>query len=355
MSVLELARPELLAMQPYSSARLEAGSARVMLNANESPVSFAGASELMLNRYPDPQPARLIQALASFYRVRPEQVFVGRGSDEAIDLLTRAFCRAGVDAVLIQPPTFGMYKIAAQVQGAAIIEVPLTAERDFRIDLAALKCALTAKPKLLYLCSPNNPTGGLIERAELLALLELCRGQTLVVMDEAYAEFSTEASASALLDEHPHLVVLRTMSKAFGLAGERVGAMLAAPEIIGLMRRIMAPYPLPSSCVQHAMTALANLESVQAQLQATKAERARLYLAMRQMPEVLKVWPSQANFLAFRVRDARATHRQLLSRGVLVRDISKNLNVHSCLRVSIGNAAENACFEGAMQGLEVAA
>ena len=254
MSVLDLARPEIRAMQAYSSARMEGGSGEIFLNANESSWAPTGDDGMGCNRYPEPQPTALVDALAALYGVRREQVLVARGSDEAIDLLVRAFCRAGGDAILIQPPTFGMYAVCARVQDAQIIEVSLAS--DFRLDVDAVLAAVTSAVKLVFICTPNNPTGQLIARADIERLLLALAGRALLVVDEAYIEFADSASVVDLLDRHDHLAVLRTLSKAWALAGARVGSLLAHPEVIALLRRIMAPYPLPLPCVEAALMVL---------------------------------------------------------------------------------------------------
>lgn len=347
MSVLALARPELLALRPYSSARMEAGRAAVMLNANESPYVPFEADALALNRYPEPQPARLIAALADYWGVVPAQVFLGRGSDEAIDLLVRAFCRAGEDAVLVSPPTFGMYKVAAGVQGARVVSVPLRAESGFMLDVDALiQAELESPAKLVFVCAPNNPTGGDVPLAAITDLARALHDRALVIVDEAYVEFAGRASAASLIDAHPNLGVLRTLSKAFGLAGARIGALLAAPEIIALLRRIMAPYPLPTACVAAALAAFepAAAAARSTHLAQAVAERARLSAALAAHPAVRQTWPSAANFLVFRVADARATWLALGARGVVVRDVSHYPGLEQCLRVSIGTPAENDRF-----------
>ncbi|MBL8243459.1 MAG: histidinol-phosphate transaminase [Rhodanobacteraceae bacterium] len=347
MSVLSLARPELLSLKPYSSARMEAGRAAVMLNANESPYAPFEHDSLGLNRYPDPQPAALLQLLASDYGVSPQQLFVGRGSDEAIDLLVRAFCRAGEDAILISPPTFGMYAVAAGVQGARVVTVPLDPAQDFALDVDAILQAELEQPvKLVFVCAPNNPTGGDVPLAKVRELALALQDRALVVVDEAYVEFAGRDSAATLLDAHPNLAVLRTLSKAYGLAGARLGALIAAPEIIGLIRRIMAPYPLPTPCVAAALAAFGDSARAAraAHLAQSKAERKRLADALAAHPAVRHVWPSAANFLVFRVDDAHATWQQLLARGVIVRDVSHYLGLANCLRVSVGTPEENDRF-----------
>jgi len=355
MSLMHLARAELLSMQPYSSARLEASAAAIMLNANEAPRCLLADDTLELNRYPEPQPKALLEKLAQRYGVSPGQIFVGRGSDEAIDLLTRAFCRAGTDQVLIQPPTFGMYKVAAQVQGAGVLEIPLRAEADFAPDFAQIAAALTPQTKIVYVCTPNNPTGGEVDPLALENFLELTRGRCLVVVDEAYGEFSARASWCSQLarfpQKFPHLAVLRTLSKAFGLAGARIGVLVAQPEIIALLRRIMAPYPLPRASVAAAMAVLDLASQVDAATRAVIAERERMRAALLATGCVLRVWPSSANFLSFRVRDAQAVYQALIGQGIVIRSVSHYLGLANCLRVSVGLETENNAFLQALSGL----
>jgi len=236
MSVLDLARADIRAMQPYSSARMEASGGRILLNANESAWLPFGDDGSGCNRYPDPQPAMLVDTLARLYGVKPEQLLVGRGSDEAIDLLVRAFCRAGQDAILIQPPTFGMYSVCARIQGAAVIEVPLA--QDFRLDVDAVLAAMTPAVKLVFVCTPNNPTGQAIAAAEVERLAQALVGRALLVIDEAYVEFADAPSLAALVDRHEHVAILRTLSKAWALAGAVVPAMRAMRAANGRIRNL---------------------------------------------------------------------------------------------------------------------
>lgn len=342
MSILELARTELRAFKPYSSARLEAGSEGVLLNANEWPwPPFEGAGAL--NRYPPPQPPRLLARLAQIYGWPAEGILAGRGSDEAIDLLVRGFCRAGQDSVLICPPAFGMYRVAAQVQGAAVISVPLLPERDFAIDVDGVLAAVEQqRPKLLFLCSPNNPTGQQADRGELLRLIDALAGRALVIVDEAYVEFASGPSLAADLPKRPHLAILRTLSKAYGLAAARIGCLLAAPELITFLRGLMAPYPLPQPCVDVALQALDPAqdglrEKRMAQL---LSERERLAAALRASPQIDHVWLSDANFLCFRCQDASALLQRCAAAGLILRDVSHYLGLAGCLRVSVGTGEE---------------
>ncbi|EQD59532.1 histidinol-phosphate aminotransferase [mine drainage metagenome] len=341
MSVLQLARPEIVALAPYSSARMEAQGGAIFLNANESPWPPPQDAGRGLNRYPEPQPDALLQRLARIYGVRSEQVLVGRGSDEAIDLLVRAFCRAGADAVLISPPTFGMYAVCARTQGATVTEVPL--RDDCLLDIDAVLAAVTPALKLVFVCSPNNPSGGLVPLAEIERLARALDGRALLIVDEAYIEYAEAISATTLLRRHENLGVLRTLSKAWALAGARIGALLAAPEIIALLRRIMPPYPLPTPSVQAALAALQSEAQalMGTRVAATLRERARVAAALATMAGVRVVLPSRANFIAFRIDDAANHYTHLQANGVVLRDIGRYPHLAGYLRLSIGLPEEN--------------
>lgn len=343
MSVLDLARRELVAMTGYRSARLEAGHAQIMLNANECPWPLLDDG-LALNRYPDPQPQDLLEKVAALHGVKAHQVLIGRGSDEAIDLLTRAFCRAGEDAILICPPTFGMYAVCAAVQGARVIEVPLDAARNFTLDTyRVIGRALTEEAKIVYLCSPNNPTGAVVSRADLLAVIEALAGHAVVVIDEAYLEFAGVRSLSSELARFEHLAILKTFSKAWGMAGARLGVLLANPEVIALLRKLMAPYPLPNSSIcalRDALTAPAQ-QLMQQRVALVVNERVRLAAALAASAEVIEVLPSDANFLAFRAVDAAGLLQHLAQSGILLRDARKYLGLRDALRISVGTPDEN--------------
>ncbi|HET7664291.1 MAG TPA: histidinol-phosphate transaminase [Rhodanobacteraceae bacterium] len=337
MSVLDLARPEIRALTPYASARMEAGAAAVMLNANESPWPASDG----LNRYPEPQPLELRRRLADLYGVGGDQILLGRGSDEAMDLLVRAFCRPGLDAIAICPPTFGMYAVCAGVQGAGIVRIPL--DERFALDADAVLEACTPAVKLLFLCSPNNPTGGVIACGTIEHLVRALADRSLVIVDEAYIEFADTPSVADLLARYSNLAVLRTLSKAWALAGARIGALLADAGIVDLLRRIMPPYPLPTPSVHAALEALGDdgerrmLERVAM----IRGQRERLCKTLCEMPEVREVLPSQANFIVARFDDAQATYRRLAAQGIVVRDVSRYPGLANCLRISIGTPAEN--------------
>lgn len=341
-----LARPDIVAMRPYSSARLEAPGRGILLNANESPWPLPGDpfAELALNRYPDPQPPALVEALSGQYGVPPDHVLVTRGSDEGIDLLTRVFCRAGEDAVLHCPPTFGMYRIAAQTQGAEVVAVPRRAEHDFALDHEAILQAVRddARIRLVFLTSPNNPTGDLVEPDFLDALLSVAARRALVVVDEAYIEFRPDASFVPLVPHRPQLVVLRTLSKAWAGAGLRCGAVLAQPVVVALLRRIIAPYPLSSPVVSLALRAL-QPDMVQRQHELVRdigENKHRLIALLNGRPFVQRLWRGEANFVLARVDDAAGLLRYCAERGVVLRGFPAEPALRDCIRITVGSPAE---------------
>ncbi len=340
--ILSLVRPEILALTPYSSARKEASGGKVWLDANENPLTpHAGAPRL--NRYPEPQPAEIVARLASLYGVTPDRILVTRGSDEGIDLLLRAFCRAGLDAILTTPPTYGMYSVAAGIQGARVLTVPLVRENDFAVDADAVLRAATAPApaKLVFLCSPNNPTGQLLDRDAVLKIVTTLATRAVVVVDEAYAEFSTEPSLVQELGTNANLVVLRTLSKAYGLAGARVGVTLASPQLIGVLQKIIAPYPIPAPVVRAALDALtpAGIAAARQSALDLVGERRRLTAALVKLPHVRKIWPSDANFLLVEVTDSARVMNAARNAGLVIRDRSKD--VPNTVRITIGTRAEN--------------
>ena len=346
MSVLDLARPDLLALAGYSSARTEASGGRILLNANESPWPQDDAAPL--NRYPDPQPIRLRALLADLYGVDASQLLVGRGSDEMIDLLVRGFCRSGRDAVLVQPPTFGMYAVCAAVHGAAVLSVPLRGD-EFMPDYDGVCRAVVASAemtsiKIVFACTPNNPTGGPLARCDLLRLARALRGRALLVVDEAYIEFADADSLACDVVDNQNLVVLRTLSKAHGLAAARVGCMIGAPEIVALLRRIMPPYPMPTPCSDAAEAALTpeSLRRTQERIAMVRSERECLRRRLSAHPQVRAVLPSQTNFLTLRLEEAGAQYAELLAEGIVVRDVRRYPGLADALRISIGTPEENA-------------
>jgi histidinol-phosphate aminotransferase len=339
-AVLQLVRPDILALTAYSSARKESKGGRVWLDANENPET-PSVHQPLLNRYPEPQPASLVGQLATLYGVAPTQVLVTRGSDEGIDLLLRTFCRAGQDSILITPPTYGMYVVAAGIQGARTFTVPLIREKNFALDAAAVLRTVTPGVKLVFICSPNNPTGGLLDRTAVLTLVRTLAGRSVVVVDEAYVDFSGQPSLAAEVAANPNLMVLRTLSKAYGLAGARVGTTIADPAVIAVLQKVIAPYPIPAPVLSAALAALTpdGLAAARESVARLVAERARLALALAKLSAVRRVWPSDANYLLVEVADAPRTMAAGRAAGVVWRDRSKD--VPNCIRITVGTAEEN--------------
>ena len=338
--VLALARPDILELQPYQHAKWDPSLER--MHANEMPWRAQGDNtQAGLNRYPEPQPHALVERMARLYSVPAANVLVGRGSDEAIDLLVRAFCRAGEDHVVITPPTFGFYKVAARIQGAGVIEVPLLGD-GFALDLPAVLEA-GRRARIVFLCSPNNPTGNLLDEG---ALLEACRSlaeHALVCVDEAYIEFAGRASLASRLAEFPNLVVLRTLSKAYALAGARLGTLIASTDIVALLKRIIPPYAIPASTIEEvlALTEAPQRAMAAARIRTLLDERARAVPRLAAMGNVVRVFPSDANFLLVQFRDARAALEAGKDVGLLVRDFSTTPGLANCLRISIGTPEQN--------------
>ena len=344
MSVLDLVRPDLRDFAGYASARRTQGRGSVWLNANESPWPSTADPSRRLHRYPEPQPQPLRERLADYYGVGIEQLAITRGSDEGIDLLVRALCRPGLDAVGLSSPGFGMYAVSAALQGAPVVDMPLRESAEgFEWDFDGLREAVLERGvRLLFLCSPANPTGQSLPREGLLALLDAVRGRAVVVVDEAYAEFCSEPGALGLLAQYPGLVVLRTLSKAHALAGARIGALIAAPALVALLRNLSAPYPIATPSAELALRALAPvaLQRTQRRIASLRRERARLRTALEALPD-LRVYPSQANFLLVRCNFPRQALAKLEGAGIVVRDMSASPALRDALRVTVGSRAEN--------------
>jgi histidinol-phosphate aminotransferase len=357
--LMELVREDLREFAGYSSARRTGLTGSIWLNANESSWRNPADPGLGANRYPDPQPAALRDKLAALYGVRANQVLVGRGSDEAIDLLVRALCRPGQDAVVVAPPVFGMYAVSARLQGAPLVEVPLRDEGGrFSTDLTAMADAAVASgAKLVFLCSPANPTGQALAGADVLAMARRLAGRCLVVVDEAYGEYSDQASLAGEMDAHPNLAVLRTLSKAHALAGARIGCLLAAPELVAVLRNCQAPYPLPSPCVQLALAGLSEpaLAQTRGRVLTVRSERERLRHELPLRPGVRQVYASQGNYLLVRFEDPEGAFQRLLAAGVVVRDMRASPQLGDALRISVGSPDENDALLKALSAGRVAA
>ena len=340
MSIVKLARPSIQAMQPYEAAIQVDDTVR--LNANESPqIGSSQRFRRPLNRYPEVRPRKLTNSLAKRFGCEPTQLLVTRGSSEAIDLLIRTFCEAGNSSIVTLTPSFSMYWHYARIQGADVIEVPTHAEDNFRIDIDAILAACTDTSRLIFVCSPNNPTGACVSRKDIARLLDARANQSAVVVDEAYIEFSEQESVIDLIRTYPNLIVLRTLSKALGFAGARCGAVAGADDVISMLNAVQAPYALATpviECVEDALKdeqlTLAN-EAV-AQL---ISERGRVTSALEAFDWVTKVWPSQANFFLIQVDDADAVMSHCKQNNVLLRHFGGELA--SCIRISVGSASEN--------------
>ena len=356
--VLALVREDLRGFGGYSSARSEKLHGEVWLNANESawpnPADITASSR----RYPDPQPVALRNALAALYGCEASQLLIGRGSDEAIDLLVRALCNPGRDAVVITPPVFGMYAVCARLQDAPVIEIPLHETGEgLEPDLDAVAGAtIEAGAKLVFLCSPSNPAGSAVPLADIARLAKRLEGVALVVVDEAYGEFSDIPSAVALQADHSNVVVLRTLSKAHALAAARIGVAIADASLIEVLRRCQAPYPVPTPCAELALAGLAPeaLAETAKRVAMVRSERTRLQAALAGLPEVLRVYPSQGNYLLVRFRDAGSAFRLLLVAGVVVRDQRAAPRLGDALRITIGSPEQNDRVISALRVLEIA-
>ncbi len=339
-----LLRPDLLSLTAYSSARTEAGGfvPGVAIDANEFPWQPFGplAAQCQLNRYPEAQPIELRQRLAAAWNIKPDQMLLGRGSDEGIDVLIRLFCRAGVDQILICPPTYGMYKVSAATQNAEVVKVPLT--KEWQLDVPAILKACTPNTKLIFIPSPNAPMGHLMRREDIIALCKGRAEKSLIVIDEAYAEFSnTPEGMLGELKNYENLVVLRTMSKAHALAGERVGTVIGSPELLGQLKKILAPYPLTQTSIRAALDALSPNGLIQnaERRRILNAERERMKGLLLQSPQITGVFPSTANFLLVQTKDSKAFMQQLRQFGILPRD--RNSEIPDTVRLSIGTPEEN--------------
>lgn len=356
-TVSTLLRSDLRDFVGYRSARSDKLEGEVWLNANESPWPNTATPESELHRYPSPQPEALRNALARLYQVTPEQLLAGRGSDEAIDLLLRAFCMPGQDRIVIAPPVFGMYAVCARLHGTAVIEVPLIDRAaGLNADLDAMFDAVIADDaRLLFLCSPGNPSGEALSLNAISLVAGRLRGHAIVVVDEAYAEFSEQPSATTLLDAHDNLAVLRTLSKAHALAAARIGCVIGSVELIAALRRCQAPYPVPLPSAHVACEALSDraLTATQVRVREICSERTKLDHALAGLPGVRRVYRSQGNFLLVRFDDAEAAFQRLLRAGVVVRDMRSQPQLGDALRITIGSAEQNARVLGALAADEV--
>ena len=336
VDILKLLRPHLQQLTPYSSARDEfSGTASVFLDANEN--SFGSATAEDFNRYPDPHQRRVKRMLARLKQVPADQIFLGNGSDEPIDLLIRAFCTPAEDHIIILPPTYGMYSVSANINAVEVREVLL--RPDFSLDAQAVLAQATANSKIIFLCSPNNPTGNLMNKEAVELILKGFPG--IVVIDEAYIDFSKEESWTCRLEEFPNLVVLQTFSKAWGLAALRLGMAFGSRTLIDILNKIKPPYNISLLTQEHALRAITNRDKMKRQVSLTLYEREQLMQRLPSLPIVEHVYASEANFLLVKVSGARAIYNYLLEKGIVVRDRSRVKLCDECLRITIGTPDEN--------------
>jgi len=337
-SLEKIVRPNILALKPYSSARDEfKGTATAYLDANENPFGT-------LNRYPDPLQKQLKDKLAEIKSVSAENIFVGNGSDEAIDLCFRIFCEPAKDKALTFTPTYGMYRVSADINNVELTEVPLT--EDFQIDIdTALPLLKDEQLKLVFLCSPNNPTGNILNDVE--TILQNFNG--IVVVDEAYIDFANAASLSQKLVQYPNLVVLQTLSKAWGLAAARVGLAFANAPVINLLNKVKPPYNISRINYEAALVALENADAVEKQKQVLLSERENLISALAQLPITKKIYPTDANFVLVEVTDADGIYNALVQKGIILRN--RNTVVPGCLRITIGTPEENTLLINTLKSL----
>lgn len=347
--IQSMLRPHLRSFTPYASARRSMSGGSIWLNANESPFGRAySVSTADLNRYPDFQNQALNQAYADYAGVQLKQVMSHRGSDESIELLIRTFCEPGRDQILICPPTYGMYAISAAINHNETITVPLQ-QANWQLDLAGIEAAL-ADPnnsvKVVFICNPSNPLGNQLRQQDIERVVALCAGKALVVVDEAYIEFVDAPATTTMaryLDQYDNLVVMRTLSKAFGLAGIRVGFTLANQAIVDALLPVLAPYPLPDVSVQIARQALTLDERLVTRQNTIEivAEREALLIALPTFPWVRSVVPSVTNFILLQVENAKALMQHCQDAGILLRNQSAQLGLSDCVRITVGSPEEN--------------
>ena len=336
-AITQLVRPMVREMSPYRSARDEFEdfeAQNIFLDANENPYNND------FNRYPDPLQRQLKMALAKVKGVGANQILLGNGSDEVLDLIFRTFCEPGEDEVILLPPTYGMYAVLAQLNNVRVVNVPL--DRNFELDVAAIMSSVNQKTKVIFVCSPNNPTGNAIPQSQIKSLLDQFSG--LVVVDEAYTDFSKVASAIELMNDYPRLMVCQTFSKAYGLAGIRLGIGFAKPEIIDFFNKIKPPYNVNILSQRKALESLNDPTIVRQQVHELVGERQKMEKELSALEFVKKIFHSDANFLLIGLDDAKKRYDQFLERGIVVRNRSSLLGCENTLRVTVGTPQENITF-----------
>jgi histidinol-phosphate aminotransferase len=340
----ELIRPNIAQLSPYSSARDEfSGEAKVFLDANEN--SLGSPLSKWYNRYPDPHQVAIKNKLSVVKGIAADHIFLGNGSDECIDLLYRSFCTPSKDNVIICPPTYGMYEVSAHINDVELKKIPLLS--NFQLNLVEIEQAINKHTKLIWICSPNNPTGNSINRLDIETILNNFNG--IVVIDEAYINFSKQKSFVQELTEYPNLVVLQTFSKAWGLAGLRLGMAFASTAIIEVLNKVKPPYNINQSTQELTLKALDEVGQVNDMIRLLVDMRDALAEVFNTMPTVQMVYPSDANFLLVKIKDARKVYEFLLTKGIVLRDRSNVQLCDECLRVTVGSEQDNTSLIEAMQ------
>jgi histidinol-phosphate aminotransferase len=346
-NINNILRENIKNLTPYSSARDEyQGEASVFLDANEN--AYGSPLSQQFNRYPDPLQYQVKKRLSEIKGVPPRNIFVGNGSDEAIDILFRSFCNPGVDNVILVPPTYGMYQVSANINDVEARKVMLTA--DYQLNLEGIAEAIDEHTKLIFICSPNNPTGNSINREDVETLLANFNG--LVVVDEAYINFSRQKTFIQELTEYANLVVMQTLSKAWGLAGLRIGMAFASEEIIEVMNKVKPPYNVNEASQQLALEALSNIDQINGWIRETLLQRDRLVLELKNFDFVLDIYPSDANFILVKTTDANRIYDFLVSKGIIIRNRSKVELCEGCLRITIGTPDENTTLLQTLQNFK---
>jgi histidinol-phosphate aminotransferase len=343
-----LVRTNIRTLKPYSSARDEfKGEANIFLDANEN--SLGSPLVKWYNRYPDPLQLKVKEKIAFIKKIPVDQIFLGNGSDVAIVLLFRCFCEPGIDEVVIFPPTYGMYEVSANINNVKLNRVPLT--EQFQLDLEALEQAIKPSTKIIWICSPNNPTGNSIDREAIEMILNNFDG--LVVIDEAYINFSRQKSWLSDLQDYPNLVILQTLSKAWGLAGIRLGMAFASPEIIGYLNKVKPPYNISEPVQELAVKALEEIGQVNDMIVTLVNERQNMTTSLLQNEEVVKIYPSDANFLLVKFKDASRLYKYFVEQGIVVRDRSNVILCEGCLRITVGTPQENQKLLGSLNSFNL--
>jgi histidinol-phosphate aminotransferase len=352
MDINQLVRKNIQKLTPYQSARRIGGNGDVWLNANEYPVApHFELTEQTLNRYPEPQPEKVIQRYAQYVGVQPDQLIVSRGADEAIELLMRAFCEPEKDSILYCPPTYGMYQVSAETLGIKTKTVPTKA--DWQLDIEGIEQHLDGV-KLIYVCSPNNPTGNLIDPEDIKTLLNIANNRALVVIDEAYIEFSPNSTVVSWLANYSNLVVLRTLSKAFALAGLRCGFTIANKSVIDALQKVIAPYPLATPVADIAAQALSKdgINAMKLHVINLNKQKEKFASSLAQLSVVEKIYPSSSNYLCVKFQDNKDVFNILWNKGIILRDQSKSIGQNNMIRITIGTQAECEAVISALKAIK---